>query len=242
MAGPDYNMLFQTPNAGAAFAQAFQQGMQQRQEQQQRNALAALAMNPNDPQAQAAAAQFNPGAVMQARSAQQQQAMQLAEQHRDNIIKGAQVIRQIQPKDQASWDQARAIAAQAGIDISEVPAQFDPQYVQGITALADAFAPEKTNPDPSSVREYQFAKQQGFTGSYTDFLQFVHPPSALSIPGGGSITYPGGGQGGGSGGLPHVSTPQEASQLPPGTQFIMPDGRIGTVPGGAGGNASGGFQ
>ncbi len=42
--------------------------------------------------------------------------------------------------------------------------------------------------------------------------------------------------------LPHVSTPEEAHKLPPGSQFIMPDGRIGTVPGGAGGNASGGFQ
>lgn len=50
---------------------------------------------------------------------------------------------------------------------------------------------------------------------------------------------PGGAQGGG---MPRVNTPQEASRLPPGTQFIMPDGRIGTVPGGGGGNAPGNFR
>ena len=232
MAEVMWNLLGAYPNPGEAFAQSFQQGMAQRQEQQQRNALAALAMNPADPQAQSAAAQFAPQAVMQARAQQQQSVQQQLEAHRDNILKGAELIRQVQPKDQASWDQARALAAQAGIDISEVPAQFDPQYVQGITALADAFAPEKTNPDPSSVREYQFAKQQGFTGSYTDFLQFVHPPSPVTIPYGATVTQPG--QHSGSGEITATGPGGQKLRLNPQTNQWEPMG-------GAGSNASGGF-
>lgn len=40
--------------------------------------------------------------------------------------------------------------------------------------------------------------------------------------------------GGDPSGLPRVSTPAEAAQLPPGTKFIAPDGSIKVVPGGAG--------
>lgn len=46
----------------------------------------------------------------------------------------------------------------------------------------------------------------------------------------GFLLKPRGGQR--QGGLPRVSSPEEARSLPPGSQFIMPDGRIGTVPGG----------
>jgi hypothetical protein len=56
-------LIAQYPNAGQGFADAFQGGMQ-------RNALAALALNPNDPNAQTAAAPYAPGQVMQARQHQ----------------------------------------------------------------------------------------------------------------------------------------------------------------------------
>lgn len=51
-------------------------------------------------------------------------------------------------------------------------------------------------PDPSSIREYQYAKEQGFGGSYTDYVQLVHPPGALTIPYGASVTGGGVGAGG----------------------------------------------
>lgn len=58
---------------------------------------------------------------------------------------------------------------------------------------------------------------------------------------GGSL-YPRPGAGAGRGGqLPRVSTPQEASRLPPGTQFIDPQGNVRTVPGGPASSAPGGF-
>jgi hypothetical protein len=41
--------------------------------------------------------------------------------------------------------------------------------------------------------------------------------------------------------VPHVSTPQEAAKLPPGSHFYDPNGVLRTVPGGASGNAGGGF-
>jgi hypothetical protein len=59
-----YALIAQYPNAGEAFSNALQQGMQ-------RNALAGFAQNPSDPSAMAAAAQYDPGAVLQYRQQQQ---------------------------------------------------------------------------------------------------------------------------------------------------------------------------
>jgi hypothetical protein len=71
-----WSALAQYPNPGQGFSDAFQQGMQ-------RNALSALALNPTDPRAQAAAAPFAPGQVMQAR----QQQAELTQQEHDAWVK-----------------------------------------------------------------------------------------------------------------------------------------------------------
>lgn len=42
--------------------------------------------------------------------------------------------------------------------------------------------------------------------------------------------------------LPRISSPAEAMNLPPGTQFVDPHGQVRVVPGGASGNAGGNFQ
>jgi hypothetical protein len=227
MAEVMWNLLGAYPNPGEAFAQSFQQGMAQRQEQQQRNALAALAMNPADPQAQSAAAQFAPQAVMQARAQQQQSVQQQLEAHRDNILKGAELIRQVQPKDQASWDQARALAAQAGIDISEVPAQFDPQYVQGITALADAFAPQ-TQHNP------QIVTTQAGGGVFR-----IDPATGQAIP----LILPNDGSHapGAPANMPRVTDQASYDAIPPGGQYMDPQGNIRTKGGQSGAGSAGGF-
>jgi hypothetical protein len=137
--------LQQGPNPGERFAQSFQQGMQQRQQDAERQAMAALVGDPNNQEALQALARSNPQAAMQFQERSRQQTLQGLEQHRDNIVRGAQIIRQFKPQDQAGWDQVRQVAAQAGIDMSEVPAQFDPQYVQGIVSIADAFKPQAGN-------------------------------------------------------------------------------------------------
>lgn len=88
----------------------------------------------------------------------------------------------------------------------------------------------------SSQQDYEFAKRNGFNGSFTDFLQYTHPPSPVTLPANATVEAAPTADG-----LPLVEKPEDAAKLPPGTRFKMPDGRIGTVPGGAGGNASGGF-
>lgn len=139
---------------GAAFQQAFQQGQQTREQNMAKAAYAALVPDPSNDAALEALAGVNPEAAMQFKQQQAQARQQEMEQakaqlgaHYDSVLKGAQLIRQTQPKDQASWDQTLMLARQSGIDISEVPPQFDPNYVQQIVQLADAFKPqERHNP------------------------------------------------------------------------------------------------
>jgi hypothetical protein len=135
--------LQQGPNAGEQFAGAFQQGQERAKQNKARAAAAALVRDPNNQGALAALAEVDPQSAMQFQEQQQKQALAGLEQHRDNILKGAQLIRQVQPKDQASWDQVRSLATQMGIDVSEVPPQFDPQYANGLVSIADAFEPQK---------------------------------------------------------------------------------------------------
>ena len=237
MAGPDYNILFSAPNPGAAFANAFQQGMQTRRQDMARNALAALVQNPNDPSALADLARVDPSTAMDFRTQQAKLAQDNVKQFQSTIDAGASALQRLtaqgMPMDQAYQTVRQTLIANGFPGADHIPAQADENYIKGIMSLAK---PDTSVQDPSSVREFEYAKQQGFPGSYTDFIQMVHPPSPVSIPYGATITQPSQ-----PSAMPRVSTPQEASQLPPGTKFIMPDGRIGTVPGGAGGNASGGF-
>lgn len=159
----------QPNNAGNAFMQAFQQGAQQRRESDTQNALARYAQNPDDPQVFSEMARLNPQLAIQLRGQQQQQHAAALEQHRDSIIAGAKIFRQLNVHDEQTYQQALAMGRQYGLDLTEVPPNFDPQYVNGVVKLADAFAPQKQNSAPSSVQEYEYAKSQGFQGSYMDF-------------------------------------------------------------------------
>jgi hypothetical protein len=219
-----WDLIAQYPYAGLGFADAFQGGMQ-------RNALAALALNPNDPNAQTAAAPYAPGQVMQAR---QHQAELTQQEHEAWVKTIGQAAKMADTPEK--WDAAVDYFASHGHpDALQFKGQFSPAIRLAFMAQA-GIEDDKPQADPSSVREYQYARGQGFNGSYTDFLQYVHPPSPVTIPAGATVSSAPGGSA-----MPQVSSPQEAAQLPPGTQFMMPDGRIGTVPGGASGNAGGGF-
>lgn len=74
------------------------------------------------------------------------------EPHREGIMAGAEIIRQLKPNDQASWNRALAQAGRAGLKLADVPREFDPQYAQAIVQLADhwesqARPQEKALPD-----------------------------------------------------------------------------------------------
>jgi hypothetical protein len=118
------------------------------------------AQNPDDPAVFSELTKWNPEMAIQIRQQQSQQHQQALEAHRDNILKGAQIIRQLGVKDQAGWDQARAMAGQMGIDLSEVPAQFDPNYIHGMVSIADAFAQQHGQQGTAMQQNYEFLKGQ----------------------------------------------------------------------------------
>lgn len=114
-------------------------------------AMRAYATNPADPAALNALARVDPAKAIEFRQTATKARSTEIEAHRENIVAGAQIIRQIKPKDDASWQQALAVAKQAGVDISQVPTNYDPTYVANLIATADAFKPEKsTEAGPTS--------------------------------------------------------------------------------------------
>jgi hypothetical protein len=234
----DYNALFQAPNAGQAFAQSFQQGRQQARQDASSRAMQALAVDPTNQQALAALAAVNPEAAMSYQEKAQAHHLQQLTAHRENIKLGAQILKSVNPTDEATYQQALHLYVQGGGDPSEVPPHFDPQYVKNVVALDAQINPDHDN-TAGDIREFQQAQAANLIPQGTSFQQFLQMKnpgmmSPVTIPANATVSMPGGG-------MPTVSSPDEAMKLPPGTQFRMPDGRIGTVPGGAGGNASGGF-
>jgi hypothetical protein len=183
---PNYNLLFQGGNAGEAFGQTFQQGMQQNQQNTAKNAMAALVADPSNKGALAALAKVDPQAAMQFQQQQAQQIKAQLAQHQDSILKGAEILRQFNPKDQPSYSAALQAAQTAGVDISQVPQQYDPQYVDGVIKLADALHPESgANP--------HFITPQPGGGAYlydprTNGVQTIIQPNTGTAPMGGPLT------------------------------------------------------
>lgn len=168
----NWNILMggvQPHQVAAGVAQGFQIGQEQRRQRDLQDAMRQYATKPDDRNALLGVSQIDPelgirlGAQQEQRRGQQQKA-QLAEleRHRDNIVAGARIIRQINPQDEASWQQTRALAAQAGIALDEVPASFDPQYVQNLVKLADALSPQREGGQPPNIqREVDYYRSIG---------------------------------------------------------------------------------
>lgn len=236
----DPSIMFQGGNAGDHFAQAFQQGMENNRVTAARNAMSVLARDPTNQGALAALAKADPTTAMAYRKQQLEYSKTLLDQHQDSILRGAEIIRQFQPKDQASYSAALQAAQQAGIDISQVPQQFNPAYVDGVVKIADALKPQAGTQDPGIIREFNIATQRGLVQPGTTYQQYVTMRNpGMSTP----VTIPYGAQvAPGGSDMPTVASPDDAAKLPPGKQFRLPDGRIGTVPGGTSGNAGGGFR
>jgi hypothetical protein len=142
---PYQNLQFQNP--GNAFLQAYEGGRERRRESETQNALAKYAQNPDDPSAMEGLARFNPQMAIQLQERKRQEAMRGLEAHREKIVMGAKIVRQIQPKDDAGWQQVLQMAQQVGIDLADVPRNFDQQYVQGLISVADALDPQKPQSD-----------------------------------------------------------------------------------------------
>jgi hypothetical protein len=221
-----YSIIANYPNAGQAFSDSFNHGMQQ-------NALAGFAMNPNNPSAQGQAARYDPGAVMQYKLGEQRAQAELGHQQLTEWHKYAGELAKWADTPQ-KWDQAIDYLLQSNHpDVSTqqlmaLKGHFDPGLRASFMALGGV-------QDDNSNQPKIIPLQAG--GSVVQYDPATGGIKPLVLPNDGSqaTAAPAGGN------MPTVSSPQEAMSLPPGTQFRMPDGRIGTVPGGAGGNASGGF-
>jgi hypothetical protein len=135
----------QQGNAGDSFATAFQQGQVNNRQSMARSAMAALVANPKNERALQALASVDPAAAQQFQQQQAETVKQQLAQHQDSILKGAEILRQFQPKDQASYSAALSAAQQAGIDVSQVPQQYNPEYVQGVIHIADALKPQASD-------------------------------------------------------------------------------------------------
>lgn len=163
----NWNIL-QPVDIGGAFNQAFQQGQALQRQRATDNALMKYAQNPNDPGSVSELAKYDPRLAIQVRGQMQQQRAKQQEAQSDQILMGAKIIRQVQPKDQAGWQQALGLARQFGVDISQVPEQYDPAYVQQIVAAADALSPARREDTPNSYDEYQRAQSDP---NYAKFLE-----------------------------------------------------------------------
>lgn len=138
-------MVQQGPNPGERFAAAFKEGQKTREQNMTKAAMSALVKDPNNANALAALAQVDPERAMEFRKQQlDYHKVQLSE-HQDSILKGAEIIRQFNPQDQAGYSQALMAAQQAGIDVSQVPQQYDKTYVDGVVHLADALKPQSSD-------------------------------------------------------------------------------------------------
>lgn len=224
-----YAIIAQIPNAGEAFGNALNQGMQQ-------NALAAFAQNPNDPANAAAAARYDPSVVLQYGLQSRREQAALSQQQLEQWHKYAGDLAKWADTPE-KWDQAvDYMVAQGHPEAAQLKGKFSPALRASFMSLGGV--QDENTQDPSIIREFDIASQRGLIPQGTTYEQYVamRNPSAqqpVVLPQSYSVVQ--------GGGMPTVSSPDEAMKLPPGTQFRMPDGRIGTVPGGAGGNASGGF-
>jgi hypothetical protein len=228
---PYQNLQFQNP--GNAFLQAYEGGRERRRESETQNALTKYAINPDDPSAMEGLARFNPQMAIQLQERKRQEAMRGLEAHREKIVMGAKIVRQIQPKDQAGWQQVLATASQLGIDLADVPTTWDErtaQYAQGLVSIADAMEPQKAN----NGQIVPFTPG----GGVARFNPETQQVEVLVMPNQGGQTA---GTPVQQGGLPQVADQASYDAIPPGSQYVSPDGQVRVKQGGQTPQASGGF-
>jgi hypothetical protein len=138
--------LMIAPDIGGQMKKSFEDGRQQGMQNKARAAMAALARDPNNQGALEALASVDPQAAMQFRQQQQEAALKGLEVHREKIGIGAGIIEQVQPKDQAGWDQVLSLAQQMRIDISDVPKVWDEtamKYADGMLKIHRYLNPQR---------------------------------------------------------------------------------------------------
>lgn len=133
--------LFDPGQIGINILGAFKAGQQERQQREQRNALADYAMNPSQ-QGLAALAPHNPEFVIAERGRMQQAEAAQQKQQREDLPIMGKLLGMAQ--DEPTYQRALAVARQYGLDVSQAPPQFDPEWVGGMRSLVTALSDPET--------------------------------------------------------------------------------------------------
>ncbi|MDB5584320.1 MAG: Soluble lytic murein transglycosylase [Bradyrhizobium sp.] len=240
-----WDMLAQYPNAGANFAQAFQQGLQRNEQQAGKNALATMVTNPNDPQAFSRAAKYDPAAAMQL---QQQQRKFTDDEHQQWNKYAGELAKWA--TDPAKWDQAVGYLVQSGHpEAAKLKGQFSPAMRAHFMAQAGI---QDDSADPGVAKDVAYYKSIGRDDlAQAVLLNHANPqqPIQTANPDGtiqvNWVRPPlPGGQGAqqGPASTPTVSDQATYDAVPPGTPYTTPDGHTRMKPGGQSPQGSGGFR
>lgn len=127
-------------NALANFQTGMQLGQQFRKNQREeetRNALATLTANPGDKTAAATLMQNSPELGLKWQGMQQDAATAKGKAHNEQLTQLGRLLNHA--RDEGTYQQSLAAAKAIGIDVSQAPANFDPNWVQQQKLVVSAF-------------------------------------------------------------------------------------------------------
>ena len=166
----NWNLLQNVDVAGS-----FQKGVEQAKQRQGENALAAFVQNPQDTNAFAQLAKSDPKLAYQVRNNQQEQDWKRAKYQQDaresqskQVEAASKFLDQIAP-DGSNYGQIIQAARLAGVDVSEAPQAFDPQWVGTYKTIAQAFAKDPDGLTSEAKNLVQLGYQAG-TPEFQDAL------------------------------------------------------------------------
>jgi hypothetical protein len=69
-----------------------------------------------------------------------------------------------------------------------MPQPLMPASQWGRHLMMSKLVEQQLSPGTTSQQDYEYAENNGFKGSFIDFLQYTHPPSPVTMPYGASVT------------------------------------------------------
>lgn len=158
---------------GESVTAAFDQGREKRRTMEVQNALRGYAENPSA-QTAAAVAPYDPAMAIRLgdretqRAAQAQQAQAQAQaQHQQQMGTFRRLLKHAATSPEG-WQQALSAAQNMGLDTSQIPQQYDPQWAQQQLFIAEAL--EKTDPEELKGIAYEL-QMAGYEPGTPEFEQ-----------------------------------------------------------------------
>lgn len=250
------NALMDPSQIGAGFQNAFQLGMQNRRQMETQRAMGEYAKNQNADTARAVAV-HDPQLGMRVMDREEDRAAQVAKAAQEQTLKFVKLAQFVEshPNKEAAYQQGLRIAAQAGLDVSQAPPNYDPAWMQDKLAFSQAFLAEPEKMTALMQEVAAMGYQPGTPEFQAEMRRQRDPTKIVPLQPGGTIAgyTPGEGlrmlvlpndgsaaPGSPAGSAPKISSPEQLAQLPPGTVYIAPDGSTRRK-GGAVSNGSGNF-